>query len=232
MAEAAKTPVLDVEKSLIFPVGFASPLWLAFTGAAATGAAFYWMSRWANPTNLEAKLAAPAPAPALPPVIEPVIAEPVAVETITETVAAVVEPAFEIAQIAAETVMTSVIEQSAALVEALDPAEPVVEPLAETAIEAFEAAEPLVETPAEAIVETVEAVAPVAKAAIDDLTVLVGIGPKLAVSLAERGVTSYGQLAAWTAKDLEEVDQALSLKGRAVRDAWVAQARRLADAAS
>ena len=62
----------------------------------------------------------------------------------------------------------------------------------------------------------------------DDLTRLVGIGPKLSVALAERGVTRFAQLAAWTETDLAEVDHALDLKGRAVRDAWVAQAKRLA----
>ncbi len=60
----------------------------------------------------------------------------------------------------------------------------------------------------------------------DDLTRLVGIGPKLAAALAERGVTRFAQLAAWSEADLAEVDRALDLKGRAVRDAWVAQAKR------
>lgn len=67
-----------------------------------------------------------------------------------------------------------------------------------------------------------------AAAVADDLTRLTGIGPKLAVALAERGVTTFAQIAAWTGKDLDDVDKALSLKGRAVRDAWVSQARRLA----
>jgi len=61
----------------------------------------------------------------------------------------------------------------------------------------------------------------------DDLTRMVGIGPKLAAALAERGVTRFADIAAWTAKELAEVDAALSLKGRAVREAWVAQAKRL-----
>ena len=62
----------------------------------------------------------------------------------------------------------------------------------------------------------------------DDLTRLVGIGPKLSLALAERGVTRFEHIAAWTEKDLAEVDKALDLKGRAVRDAWVAQAKRFA----
>ncbi len=62
----------------------------------------------------------------------------------------------------------------------------------------------------------------------DDLTRLVGIGPKLAMGLAERGVVAFSQIAAWTEDDLVDVDKALDLKGRAVRDAWVAQAKRFA----
>ncbi len=62
----------------------------------------------------------------------------------------------------------------------------------------------------------------------DDLTRLMGIGPKLQIALAERGVTRFADIAAWTEVDLAEVDKALDLKGRAVRDAWVAQAKRFA----
>ena len=72
--------------------------------------------------------------------------------------------------------------------------------------------------------------APPAPLPADDLTVMTGIGPKLAAALAERGVTRFAQIAAWTEEDLAEVDAALSLKGRAAREAWVAQARRLAGA--
>ena len=65
----------------------------------------------------------------------------------------------------------------------------------------------------------------------DDLTRMTGIGPKLAAALATRGVTSFAQIAAWTADDLAEADAALALKGRAVREAWVAQAKRFAASA-
>jgi len=65
----------------------------------------------------------------------------------------------------------------------------------------------------------------------DDLTRLVGIGPKLSIALAERGVTRFADIAAWTQADLAEIDKALDLKGRAVRDAWVAQAKRFASEA-
>jgi predicted flap endonuclease-1-like 5' DNA nuclease len=101
-----------------------------------------------------------------------------------------------------------------------------------------EATAAMTETLAEvgdAALESVAEAAPALEAAIeqapapaDDLTRMVGIGPKLAVALAARGVTRFAQIAAWTADDLAELDAALSLKGRAVREAWVAQAKRLA----
>lgn len=69
---------------------------------------------------------------------------------------------------------------------------------------------------------------PVAETVVDELTRMTGIGPKLSAALAERGVTRFMQIAAWTAADLAKVDAELSLKGRAVREAWVAQAKRLA----
>jgi predicted flap endonuclease-1-like 5' DNA nuclease len=89
----------------------------------------------------------------------------------------------------------------------------------------------VVEDSVEAVVETIEAVAepPAAQfATLDDLTRMTGIGPKLSLALAERGVTRFAQIAAWTADDLASFDAALGLKGRAVREAWVAQAKRLA----
>jgi predicted flap endonuclease-1-like 5' DNA nuclease len=64
--------------------------------------------------------------------------------------------------------------------------------------------------------------------ASDDLTVMVGIGPKLADALAASGVTRFAQIAAWTKADLADMDAALNLKGRAIREAWVEQAKRLA----
>jgi predicted flap endonuclease-1-like 5' DNA nuclease len=96
-------------------------------------------------------------------------------------------------------------------------AEPEVEPVIEAApaIEAADVGEAEPEPEPEPAAEP------------DDLTRLVGIGPKLAEALAGRGVTRFAQLAEWTDEDLSEVDAALKLKGRAVRDAWVAQARRM-----
>ena len=93
--------------------------------------------------------------------------------------------------------------------------------IAADAVETFTHA---AEAPAEAPLPHIIA----ARAQPDDLTVLVGIGPKLAQALADIGVTQFAQIAAWTLADLANVDETLGLKGRAVRDAWVAQAKRLA----
>ncbi|MDB5433897.1 MAG: hypothetical protein JWR47_154 [Phenylobacterium sp.] len=63
------------------PVGLASPLWGLFAGAAMSGAAWWWMTRWAQPENLEAMFGAalktqPAVEPEAPALAAPV-AEPV-----------------------------------------------------------------------------------------------------------------------------------------------------------
>ena len=92
----------------------------------------------------------------------------------------------------------------------------------------------IVETAAETSVSIAQDAVSVVEHAVDevfppdDLTRLVGIGPKLQVALAERGVTRFAQIALWAEADLAEIDKALDLKGRAVRDAWVAQAKRFA----
>ena len=87
-----------------------------------------------------------------------------------------------------------------------------------------------IETVAAEVPPVLESVAEAVAAPAEphDLTRLVGIGPKLAVALAERGVTRFEHIAAWTQDNLADIDKALDLKGRAVRDAWVAQAKRFA----
>lgn len=167
MDKLAVPPEFDAHKAMLLPLGVASPLWLAFGGAAAAGMAFYWMSRWRAATNLEAFLA----------------------------------PSVQAAESVAETALEEV------------------EAAAETFIE--EIVEPLVEALPEPVVET----------APDDLTRMVGIGPKVAAALAERGVTRFEQIAAWTAEDIAETDKTLKLMGRIEREKWLAQAKRLAASA-
>jgi predicted flap endonuclease-1-like 5' DNA nuclease len=95
-----------------------------------------------------------------------------------------------------------------------------------------------VETASEILAEPV--IAPAAPAGIpaetppapapapDDLTRLVGVGPRTAAALAARGVTRFIDLAAWTEAEMAAFDAEMKLMGRSRRDAWRAQARRLA----
>lgn len=199
-------------------LGAASPLWLMFGGAAAAGAAYWWWaSRWREAVNLEALMAlAPEPvAPALE--AEAVLdaaPEPM-VEAVLEPVADAVVEAVETAMDGAETVATLA-------------AEAAVEVVAETndvAIAVIPEPEP---EPESELVSAPDIVAEAAEAAVDDLTRLVGVGPKLAAALAELGVTQFSQIAAWSPDELASIDQLLNLKGRAERDAWIAQAKRFA----
>lgn len=63
---------------------------------------------------------------------------------------------------------------------------------------------------------------------VDDLTRLKGVGPKLVAQLAELGVTSFAQIAAWSEADIDRIDGQLGrFAGRIRRDSWVEQARLL-----
>ncbi|GAA6181028.1 hypothetical protein NBRC116594_24660 [Shimia sp. NS0008-38b] len=62
----------------------------------------------------------------------------------------------------------------------------------------------------------------------DDLKQLKGVGPALEKKLHENGVTTFAQIAAWGAADIEDMDTKLSFKGRIARDGWVDQAKQLA----
>lgn len=212
-------PKIDPEKGPNLIAGAASPLWLVFGGAAMAGATWWWWSaRWREAVNVEALMATamtpalaeipltPEPVELAPePVIDPVTEAPVLAPVELEAP----EPVTAVATAATEIVAEEVQET-------LDTAEAVT---AETVETVKAAAEPVVEAAVEQ-----------AKSAGDDLTLLVGIGPKLAASLAELGVTRFAEIAAWGPEDLAAFDAELNLKGRAERDAWVAQAKRLSSA--
>jgi predicted flap endonuclease-1-like 5' DNA nuclease len=134
----------------------------------------------------------------------PVAHDPAVAPAVVRPVAAVID----LAQAAAARIAADV----------SDVAEPAVE-IAETVTDASVSI-------AQDAVSVVEHAAAAAADVPDDLTRLVGIGPKLSIALAERGVTRFAQIALWSEADLAEIDKALDLKGRAVRDAWVAQAKR------
>lgn len=62
-----------------------------------------------------------------------------------------------------------------------------------------------------------------------DLTRIKGLGPKLAATLAERGITRVEQIAALTPAAAAELDAGLgAFQGRLARDRWIEQARLLA----
>lgn len=63
----------------------------------------------------------------------------------------------------------------------------------------------------------------------DDLTRIKGLGPKLAATLRDLGVTRFAQIAAWNEADIARIDAQLGrFQGRIERDNWVEQARFLA----
>lgn len=236
---------IEPESAPRFVVGATSPLWLMFGGAAAAGAAYWWWaSRWREAVNLEAVLAL-APEPVAPATESQEILE-AAPEPVVEALTEAAEAADVVLDAVEETAET-LAEASSALVEAandatLDMVETTVDAVAELEaeveqpipeIQAAEAppSEPLVaEVAPDATLAEMEAVTEALIDGGDDLTRLVGVGPKLAASLAELGVTTFSQIAAWTPEELADIDLKLGLKGRAERDAWIAQARRFAAA--
>lgn len=162
----------DPQRLIRVPIGAFSPLWGLFAGAAVSGAAWWWMTRWARPANLEALFGAAEEAKAE---VEPeaeALAAPVAeaVEAAPEAIEPVVEAAAETVEAAAETVETAIEDA---------PPAPVAEALIEAAPEPVggEAApiSPVLEALAPEIVEpTIESASPV-ETAID---VLADVAPE------------------------------------------------------
>ncbi|POR55436.1 NADH-quinone oxidoreductase subunit NuoE [Bosea psychrotolerans] len=63
----------------------------------------------------------------------------------------------------------------------------------------------------------------------DDLELIWGVGPKLVKMLNAMGVWHFDQIASWKAEELAWVDARLTgFKGRATRDDWISQAKKLA----
>ncbi|MCA8888115.1 MAG: 50S ribosomal protein L21 [Parvularculaceae bacterium] len=61
----------------------------------------------------------------------------------------------------------------------------------------------------------------------DDVSLIGGVGPKLKEKLEGYGVSSLKQIAEMSAADVQKMDEALELHGRAERDEWVEQAKEL-----
>ena len=71
-----------------------------------------------------------------------------------------------------------------------------------------------------------KAAPPAAKA--DNLRRLIGIGPVNDKLLKGLGVTTYAQIAAWTAADVKRIEDTLNFDGRIAREKWIEQAKLLA----
>ncbi|MBL4671580.1 MAG: 30S ribosomal protein S2 [Arenicella sp.] len=82
------------------------------------------------------------------------------------------------------------------------------------------------ETEAPAVVEkaaaVVEAVTPTGA---DKLTDINGIGPVIEGKLNDLGISTFQQIADFTAQDVERIDGELNFKGRIEREEWIAQAK-------
>ncbi len=203
-----ETLKIDPEKGPNLIAGAASPLWAMFGGAALAGATWWWWSaRWREAVNVEALMAPalartlPTPEPVVETVVDPVTEAPVLAPIALDTPEPVAAATEAVAEVVTETLDTA----QAMATETAETLKATAEPVVEAAVEQ-------------------------AKSTGDDLTLLVGVGPKLAASLADLGVTRFEQIAAWGVDELADFDAKLSLKGRAERDAWVAQAKRLAGA--
>jgi len=159
-------------------------------------------------------------------------AEPAPVEDVLDTVVieATAEPVAKpevaveetVAEPVAETAAEPVLEPAAAPAAAPEKSEtaPAAEPAAAPEVAAVEAAaDP-------AMVKPAALKAP--KGEADDLTVLNGVGPKLAEALNAEGIYHFSQIAAWTGENVAWVDENLAgVRGRASRNGWVAQAAEL-----
>ena len=146
-------PLVRPEAMLRVPVGFASPLWGLFAGAAMTGSAWWWMTRFTRPANLEAvfgtvESAAAETVPA--PVVEAVADMTVeTIEAMDTALAQVAEPVLDAAEVAVESSEAFVaeaepaVESSEAFVAEAEPAVYLEPPAAalETVADAVTAAE-------------------------------------------------------------------------------------------
>ena len=66
----------------------------------------------------------------------------------------------------------------------------------------------------------------------DDLKRITGITPKIEQRLNDAGVYHFWQLADLTPDYVESLDRQLKLKGQIAKEDWVAQAKKLVEAAT
>ncbi|CDX12880.1 NADH-quinone oxidoreductase, E subunit [Mesorhizobium sp. ORS 3324] len=65
-------------------------------------------------------------------------------------------------------------------------------------------------------------------AAVDNLKLISGVGPKIETTLHSIGIYTFAQVASWKKAEREWVDGYLNFRGRIERDDWVKQAKALA----
>ena len=83
----------------------------------------------------------------------------------------------------------------------------------------------VVEAAIEAAPVVEEAVAPAVESAGDKLTDINGIGPVIEGKLNDMGITTFQQIADFSAEDVERIDGELNFKGRIEREEWISQAK-------
>ena len=76
----------------------------------------------------------------------------------------------------------------------------------------------------------VDAVAEAIDAIPDELTLLRGVGPRVADAFVARGVTTFAQLATWTEDQMAAFDAETKLLGRSKRYDFIGQAKELSAA--
>lgn len=132
-------PSLTSDALMKAPLGFVSPLWAVFSGAALTGVAWWWATQW---------MRSPLMAGVVDKTGAAVAEDPLAIATAIAPVAEVIEPAAA----AAETVIE-------ATAEAVAPAVAVIEEVAGSAVAAVDdLAEPVVAASEEVVEAVTEAV--------------------------------------------------------------------------
>ena len=77
---------------------------------------------------------------------------------------------------------------------------------------------------AKAATKTTTKKAAKADSSADDLSKISGVGPVIVGKLAGLGITTFQQIADFTADDITRIDDELNFKGRIERDEWVKQA--------
>jgi len=106
-----------------------------------------------------------------------------------------------------------------------EPVAPPPPPLADTTTGALVEPESAAPRPA----PPAPAAPPAAGDAAEPVTLLKGLGPKVAARLAELGITTVGQIAALSPAEAEALDADLgNFRGRMARDRWIEQAQLLA----